>query len=179
MRIILVTLQQFIDKRPIVDHRLPQFFRAGLPPLPSHGERAGETVILNDDWMVDGQVGGSAIEVFQGIAASGHHLGHELVGFTHGVVRVVNEARLDATPFTGKRGDLFLSEPVQVESADAFSALAQYGVCTFGTDSLNGSIVFGSKPFSQVDPLSPARVEPPGKSEQKDDNPGCNNHEGL
>ena len=179
MRIMRINFQQFINKRAIVDHGLPQFFRAGFSPLLSPGKRAGDAVILNDDWMVHRQVSGATIEVFQGVAARGHHLGYELVGFADRAVRVVDEARLDATPFTAKRADLFLSELVQVETADALSALAQDRVCTFGADSLNGSIVLRAKLFAQVDPLAPAGVRPRRKREQQHDNPGCDHHEGL
>ena len=174
-----INFQEFINKRAIVDNCLPHFFRANLPPPPSQRERASGAVILHDHWMVDGHVGRTPIEVFQRVATRSHHLGDELVGFTHGAVRVVHEARLDATPFAGKRAGLFVSELVQVETADALGALSQNGVRTFGTDSLDGSFVLGSKTFTQVVPLSPARVRPGRKREQHDNNPNPDNDEGL
>ena len=179
MRIMRINFQEFINKCAIVDHCLPHFFRAGFPALPPQRERASGTVILNDHWMVDGQVGRAPIEVFKRVATRSHHLGDELVGFPHGAVRVVHEAGLDATPFAGKRAGLFVSELVQVETADALGALSQNGVRTFGTDSLNGSFVLGSKTFAQVDPLSPARVRPRRKREQQDNYTNPDNHEGL
>jgi hypothetical protein len=179
MRIMRINFQEFINKRAIVDHGLPHFFRAGFPPLPSQRERASGTVILNNHWMVDGQVGRTPIEVFKRVATCSHHLRDELIGFADGALRVVHEARLDATPFAGKRADLFLSELVQVEAADALGAFSQNGVRTFGTHSLNGSFVLGTKTFTQVDPLSPARVRPGCKREQQHNNTNPDNQEGL
>jgi hypothetical protein len=160
MRIMRIYLQKFINKRAIVDHRLPHFFRAGFPPLPSRRQDASGAVILNDHRMVYGQVVGTPIEVFKRIAARNHDLGNELVCFAHGAVRVVDEARLDSTPFAAKRVGLFASELVQVEPTHARGALSQNGVGTFGTDSLNGSLVLGTKLVAQVDALSPPCVSP-------------------
>ena len=179
MRIMDINFQKFINKRAIIDHCLPHFFRAGFPPLPSHSERARGPVILNDYWMVDGQVGRTPIEVFKRVATRRHHLGDKLVGFAHGAVRVVDEARLDAPPFAGKRAGLFISELVQVETADALGALSQNGVRTFDTHRLNCSFVFGSKTFAQVDALPPARVRPGRKREQQDNNTNPDHDEGL
>jgi hypothetical protein len=179
MRIMRINFQQFIDKRPIVDHRLPHFFRAGFAAVPPQRERAGGTVILNDHWMVDGHVVGTAIEVFERVATRGHHLSHELIGFAHGAVRVVHEARLDAAPLAGERVGLFVSELVQLETADALGALSQNGVRPLGTDSLNGSLILGPEAFAQVDALSPACVRPDRKREQQHDNSNPDDHEGL
>ena len=96
MRIMRINFQQFVKQRAIVDHRLPHFFRAGFPPLSSQRERARGTVILNDDWMIHGHIGGAPIEVFERVAARRHHLGDEQVGLADRAVRIVDEARLDA-----------------------------------------------------------------------------------
>jgi len=179
MRIMRINFQQFVHKRAIIDHGLPHFFRSGFAALPSHCERARSTVILNDHGMIHGQVGGPALEVLERIAARGHHLGHELVGLPHRVIWVVHEARLNATPFTGKRGDLFLSELVQVESADTLGALPENRVRSISADSLNGSFVFRSKALAQVDPLPTARVIPGRQDKQQDHNTNPDDHEGL
>lgn len=179
MRIMRINFQEFINKRAIVDHCLPHFLRVGFAPLPSQRERASGTVILNDHRMVDGQVGRAPLEVFKRVTTCNHHLRHQLVSFAHGAVRVVHEARLDATPLAAKRAGLFVRELVQVEAADALGALSQNGVRTFGTDSLDGSFVLGSKTFAQVDPLCPPRVRPARKRKQQDHNTNPDNHEGL
>ena len=179
MRITRIDFQEFINKRAIVDHCLTHFFRAGFAALPSQRESASGTVILNDHRMVNRQVGSTPIEVFKGVATRSHHLGDELIGFAHGTFRVVHKARLNATPFAGKRIGLILSELVQVETADAVGALPQNGVSTCGTDSLNGSFVLGSKTFAQVHAPPPAGVSPGRKREQQDNNTHPDEHKGL
>ena len=150
MRTTRVDFQEFIEKRAIVDYCLTHLFRASFTPLPPQRECASGTVILDDYRMVNGQVGRTPIKVFKWVTARSHHLGDELVGFANGAVRVVHKARLNATPFAGKRIGLILSKLAQVETADTLSALPQNGVRTFGPDSLNGSFVLGSKAFAQV-----------------------------
>ena len=125
MRIMRINFQQFINKRAIVDHRLPHFFRTGFPPLPSQRECSSGAVVLNDHRMVHGQVGRTPLEVFKGVATRSHHLGDELIGFAHGAARIVHKERLNATPFAGERIGLILGELAQVETADAFGAFPQ------------------------------------------------------
>ena len=170
MRITRIDFQELINKRAIVNDCLTHFFRAGFSPLPSQREGPSGAVVLNDHRMVDGQVGRTAIEVFKGVATRSHHLGDELVGFAHGAVRVVNEARLDATPLAGKGVGLILRELVQVETADAFHPLPQKSVSTCRSDSLSGSFVLGSKLLAQVHAASPARVSPGRQHEHQDNN---------
>ena len=179
MRITRIDFQEFIKKRPVVDHCLTHFFRAGFTPLPSQRECASGAVILNDHRMINRQVVRTPIEVFEGVATRRHHLGDELIGFAHGAVRVVHKARLNATPFAGERIGLILSELAQVETADALGALPQNGVSTCGADSLNGSFVLGSKAFAQVHAPAPARVSPGRKPEQQDNDTHTDEHEGF
>jgi len=179
MRIMRIHFQQFINQRPIIDHRLPHFFRAGFAALPAHGELASGTVVLDDDWVIHGQIGGTPIELFKGIAARRHHLRDELIGFADCAVRIVHETRLNAAPFTRKRGGLFMSELVQVETTDAVGALPQNRIRTRGTNSLNGSFVLRPELFAQVAPLPTARIPPDCKHEQHDSHTNPDNHEGL
>jgi hypothetical protein len=179
MRIMRINFQKFINKRAIVDHGLPHFFGACLTALPPQRERASNAVVLDHDRMVHGQVGGAALEVLEWIAARRHHLRDELIGVPDRALRIVDKSRLDATPFTGERGHLFLSELVQVEAADALGALAQNRIGTRWTDSLDGPFVFGSKTFSQVDTLPAACVRPGCQRKQQDNNTNPDHHEGL
>ncbi len=160
MRTARIDFQEFVKERPIVDHCLTHFFRAGFPSLPSQRECASGAVILNDHRMINRQVVRTPIEIFEGVATRSHHLGDELIGFAHGAVRVIHKARLNATPFAGKRIGLILSELAQVETADALGALPQNGVSTCGADSLNGSFVLGSKAFAQVSRVGAGSCKP-------------------
>jgi hypothetical protein len=151
VRVARVYLEEFINERAIVDDGLAHFLRAGFAPVAAQRQRASGAVVLHDDRVINGQVGRTPIEVFKGVATRGHHLGDELIGFPHGGGGVVHKARLDATPFAGKRIGLIVSELVQVEAADALSALSKDGVSACRTHSLNGSFVLGTKAFAQID----------------------------
>jgi len=179
MHTVRINFQKFVKERPVVDHCLTHFFRVGFPPLPSQRECASGAVILNDHRMIHRQVVRPPIEILERVAARGHDLRDELIGFAHGLVRVINKAPLNATPFAGKRIGLVLSELAQVETADALGALAQNSVSTCGADSLNGSFVLGSKAFAQVHAPTPTRISPGRKPEQQDNDTHTDEHEGF
>jgi hypothetical protein len=174
-----INFQEFVNQRTIVDHRLAHFLRTSFTTLPPQRQRASGPVILNDHRMVNRQIGRTAIKVFKGVAARSHHLGDELIGFAHRAGWVVHKARLNATPFADKRVRLLLSQLVQVETADPLSPFSQDGVGTGGTNSLDGSLVLGSKAFAQVRALSAACVGPCHEHEQQDKNAYPDQHEGL
>jgi hypothetical protein len=179
MRTTRIDFQEFVKKRAIVDQCLTHFFRAGFSPLPSQRECASGAVILNDYRMVNGQVVRTPIEVFKGVATSSHHLSDQLIGFAHGTVGVVHKARLDATPFAGKRIGLILGELAHVETADALGAVPQNRFGARGADGLNGSFVFGSEAFAQVHAPAPGRVSPGRKPQQQDNDTYTDQHEGF
>ena len=155
-----IHFQKFVKERPVVDHCLTHFFRAGFLALPSQRQSASEAVILNDHRMIHRQVVRPPIEIFEGVAARGHDLRDELIGCAHGAVRVIDKARLNATPFAGKRISLFLRELAQVETADTVSAFPENGFGACRAHSLNGSFILGSKAFLQVHASAPAQVKP-------------------
>jgi hypothetical protein len=173
-----IDFQELVKKRAIVNHCLPHFFSAGFSLLSSHRERASGAVILNDHRMVNRQVVRTPIEVFERVAARSHHLVDELIGFAHGTIRVIHEARLNATPFAGERIGLILTELAEVETVDALGALPQHSVSTSGADGLNGSFVLGSKVLTQVHLPAPARVSPDRKPEQHENDSHTDEHEG-
>ena len=166
MHTACLNFQELVKERPVVDYCLTHFFRAGFTLLLSQRECARGAVILNDHRMIDRHVVRTPIEIFKRVATRGHHLRDEVIGLAHGAVRVVDKAPLNATPFASKRIGLISRELAQVEPADALSALPQNGVSTCRADSLNGSLVLGSKALAQVHASAPARVSPSSKPEQ-------------
>jgi len=158
---------------------LPHFFRFGFTSLPSHRQRPSRAVVLNDHRVINGQVVGASIEVFQRVPTRSHHLGDELIGFCHGTDRVVHEARLNATPLAGKRIGLLLGELPQVEATDAGGAVPKSGLCTCGANSLDGSVVFRSKTVAQVQASAPADVGPGHKRGHYDNGGDNDEHEGV
>jgi hypothetical protein len=174
-----INFQKFVKERPVVDHCLTHFFRVGFIALSSQGECPSGAVILNDHRMIHRKVVRTPIEIFEGIATRGHDLRNELIGFAHGAVRVINKTRLNATPFSGKRIGLILSELAQVETADTIGPFPENGFSACRPDSLNGSFIFGSKAFLQVHSSAPSRVSPSSKSEQQDNHNRTYEHEGF
>jgi len=176
---VCIHFQEFVKKRPVVDHGLTHFFRARFTPLPSQRECAGGTVVINNHRMINRQVVRTPIEIFERVATRSHHLCDELIGFGHGAGRVINKTRLDATPFADECIGLILSELVKIETADALSALSQNGISTCGADSLNGSFILGSKALAQVHASAPARIHPSRKPKQQDNDHDTDEHEGF
>jgi hypothetical protein len=170
MHTVRIHFQEFVKERPVVDHCLTHFFGARFALLPSQRKCASGAVILNNHRMINRQVVRTLIEIFERVATRSHHLRDELIGLSYGAGRIINKARLNATPFAGKRISLLAGQLMKVEAADAFSALLKNGVSACGTDSLDGSFVLRSKAFAQVHAPSPARVRPGRKWEQQDDN---------
>ena len=148
MHTVRINFQKFVKERPIVDHCLTHFFRAGFIALPAQRQCASGAVILNDHRMIHRHVVRTLIEIFEGIATRGHDLRDELIGFAHGALRIVNKARLNATPFAGERVGLILSELVQVETTDTIGAFPENGFSACLSDGLNGSFILGPKAFA-------------------------------
>ena len=179
MRATWIDLQEVVEEGAIVDDGLTHLLGAGLSPLPPQRQRASSAVVLDDHRMVDRQVVRAPLEIFEGVATRGHHLGDELIGFVHGTARVVDETPLHATPFADERIGLISSELAQVETADTFGALPQHGIGTRGADCLNGAVVLRSKSFAQVCVAAPAHVRPDSKPEQQDGDTCADEHEGF
>jgi hypothetical protein len=179
MRTTRLDVQEFVEQRAVVNHCLAHFFRFGFTALPPQRQRAGRAVILNDHRVINGQVVRPSIEVFEGVATRRHHLGDELIGFCHGTDRVIDKARLNATPLAGKRIGLILSELPQVEATDAVGAVPKDGLCTCRADSLDGSVVFRSKAIAQVHAPAPAHVSPRRQRGQNDNAGDNDEHESV
>ena len=148
MHTVRVNFQEFVKERPVVDHCLTHFFRAGFIALPAQRHCASGAIILNDHRMIHRHVVRTLIEIFEGIATRGHDLRDELIGFAHGALRIINKARLNATPFAGERIGLIVSELVQVETTDTIGAFPENGVSARLSDGLNGPLILGTKAFA-------------------------------
>ena len=180
MRTGRIHFQKFVEERPVVHHCLTHFFRVRFIALPSQRECASSAVILNDYRMIHRQVVRTPIEIFEGVTTRGHNLRDELIRFAYGAVRIINEARLDPTPFARKRIGLVVTQLAQVETANTISAFPENGIGACRTNSLNGPLILGAKAFAQAHASTPARVSPGSQSKQQDNHDGTNEqHEGF
>jgi hypothetical protein len=148
MHTVCIDFQKFVNERPVVDHCLTHFFRAGFIALPPQRQCASGAIVLHDDRMIHREVVRTAIEVFEGVATRGHHLRDELIGFAHSPFRVIDKAGLNATPFAGECIGLVLTELAQVETTDTIGAFPENGFSACLADGLNGSLILGTKAFT-------------------------------
>jgi hypothetical protein len=179
MRAVRVDIQEFVEQRSVVHNCLAHFFCFGFAALPSQRQRPSRAVILHDHRVINGQVVGPSIEVFERVSTRRHHLGDELIGFCNGTDGVVYKSRLDAAPLASKRVGLIPGELPQVEATDTVGAIPQNGFCTGRADSLDGSVVLGPKAIAQVHtpaPLYVSRSRQRGQYDHADDN---DEHESL
>jgi hypothetical protein len=81
-----------------MNHGLAQVFGAGLPVRLTKRALVGRTVILENEWMIHGDICCALFEVGYRVATRGHHVCHESVGVRYCTSRTVNEPRLDSVP---------------------------------------------------------------------------------
>ena len=89
---------EFLEESAVVDHGAAQFFSCGPAAGPAERDIVGGAIVLRDDGMVDGDVGGALLEVANGIAAGGHDIAKQLIGFSDSSGGRVDEMSLNAAP---------------------------------------------------------------------------------
>ena len=77
-------LDEFLEKRAEVDHCFAQIFGVCLSLGLTERALVRGAVIFEDERMVHGDVVGALFEIADRIAASGHHVGEQLVGIDDG-----------------------------------------------------------------------------------------------
>ena len=108
-----------------MDDSLPQFLGTRLTAASAYRECACDAVVLDNAWMLNGEIGRPRIEVFHGIATSSHHLVHEPIGRSDSAIGIVDEHRLNALPLADERLGLFVRESTDFQLAHTFRALSQ------------------------------------------------------
>ena len=94
----LVFVEQFLKQHAIVNHRLSQVFCAGLACAVPQCNVVRGTIVIDDDWIIDGQVCCPLFELSNRISTRLHHVGDQVVGNCHRSSRIVDEARLHFIP---------------------------------------------------------------------------------
>jgi len=121
---------KFIKKRAVMNHGLAQFFCAGLAVRLAKGDGVGRPVILENQRIAHRDIGRTLFKVTYRIAAHGHHIAQELIGFCHRTSRTVNEARLHPAPGLDEARTIARTERPNVETLHAVRALieARFGL---------------------------------------------------
>ena len=100
--------EEIVKQGAVIDDRLPQLLGSRFTTLPPARKRACDTVVLDDAWMLDGQVGSSCVEILRRISTCCHHFGDESIRSRDRAVRIVDEHALDPVPFTREGVHLLL-----------------------------------------------------------------------
>jgi hypothetical protein len=90
--------EQFFEQRPVVNHGFAQVFGADFAAALAKSNAVSDPIVFHDDWMVNGNIGGTLIEVRHGIAAGLHQLVDQLIGLGERSFGVVNKIRLHDPP---------------------------------------------------------------------------------
>jgi len=81
-----------------MNHCLAQIFCVCLPLRLTNRDFVRRPVILQNQWMVNGNVCGPLFKITYRIAARGHDVPQELVSLGYRASGAVNESRLDPAP---------------------------------------------------------------------------------
>jgi hypothetical protein len=81
-------------------------------------------LVLNHSGMVDRNVGGTLIEIGQGIAASLHYRAHQVVGLCDCTFRGINRARLHRLPAFE---ETFVFHRIKITKVELFNPLLTIG----------------------------------------------------
>ena len=153
-----------------MDHCLTQVLCAGPPLRMAQRDFVGGSVILQNQWMVHGDICRTLFKVTYRIAAAGHHIAHQLVDFRYRAGWVVNEPRLNPAPGFCEAETIVWREWSDMETLDSFLALFETGfrkplVPAF----LQGAGIFRAKPSTQS--FSPALFENDQRGDTDNHNP--------
>jgi hypothetical protein len=77
----VLAANQFLKKCPVMKHCLPQFFPTGLPLRLTDRDCVGGAVIFQNQRIVHGDIRRTLSKITDWIAARGHHIAQQLIGF--------------------------------------------------------------------------------------------------
>src|SRR5579859_5315631 len=120
---------QFFKKCPEVNHGLAQVFCVGLPSHLAKRAFMACAVIVENLWMIHGDVRSTLFKITHRIAASSHHVPQQLVGFRNRAAGTVNEPRLDSAPRFDKTCTIARSKRPDMQALYSISALVERHFC--------------------------------------------------
>ena len=121
---------EFLKKRSVMNHDLAQVFGAGLPLRAAKRALVGGAIVLENLWMIYGDIHPALFNALDRVAARGQDVAQELVGIGHRSARAVNEARLHSAPGLEKSHTVAGSEWEDVQghrSSRSFFSFQSFG----------------------------------------------------
>jgi hypothetical protein len=119
-------VDQFLKKSSVVNHGLAKIFRACLTACLTKRGFVRGAVIVENHRVIHGDIRDALLEVGHRIAARGHHVDEQLVGFCDCASRTVNKACLDSGPTLDKSSAIGGSEWTDVQALHALGSLVQH-----------------------------------------------------
>ena len=110
-----------------MDHGLAQVFRVGLPACLPECDFMGRSVVFQNQRMIDGDVRRPLFKVTDRIAARGHHIAQQQVGFCDRTGGPVDKARLDSAPGIHEARAISCRERPDMQSLDSLQAVFEAG----------------------------------------------------
>ncbi len=105
---------------------LAQVLRAGLAALVERDDALRRAVVVDDDGVVDRDVGGAQLEVDNRVAALGEQFAHQAVGLDQHALGIVDERGLQALPGLREARHLGRSERHDLEVLHALLAPPEF-----------------------------------------------------
>jgi hypothetical protein len=134
-----------------VDHGATQVFSAGLATRLTDRDVVRSTVILRDDRVVNGDIGGALFKITHWISTCGHNVSEKLIGLRHCTCWCVNEMSLHSRPCLGESCAIGRRKWAKVKF---FNALCTFGKIGLGTPTIsafgNRAFVFRTEPGAET-----------------------------
>jgi hypothetical protein len=110
-----------------VDHCLTQLF-CGRPTLSlANRDCVGGPIVLQNDWVIDGNVCGALFEVTHRIATRGHHVAKQLIRFGDCTGGAIDKAALDSSPRLFKTRSITRPESPKLKFLDSLRSTFEPG----------------------------------------------------
>jgi hypothetical protein len=112
-----------------MNHGLAQVFGAGLSSRLTECALVGCTVVVEDQWMIYGDVRRALLKIAYRINARGHHVAEQLIGVRDRTAGAINEASLDSVTRLEKARAIGRSERPDVQRLNSFGTLGEHLFC--------------------------------------------------
>jgi len=120
---------QLLKERSKVNHGFAQVFGAGLAPRLKKCALVSGTVVIENLWMIHGNIRGTLFKIAYWIATRGHHVAKQSVGIGHRASGAVNKPPLDSVPGLDKARPIAGSKRPDMQGLHSVSALIESRFC--------------------------------------------------
>ena len=163
---------QLPEKRPVMNHCLAQFFRAGFSSSLPQSDFVSLPIVLQNQGMTYGDIGRPLLKITHRIASRGHHIAEQSIRFRDRAGRVVHEMRLDFAPGLCEARPIGCRERPHVEPFHALCARVERSFrMSPAAVLLDRTIIFGAAELSAQfgSPVFPVENDPADEGHENRD----------